>query len=318
MKKNLFYIIILYALILSSCSTKQRVAGTWRVDTKGKEQNTEYIFQRNGTLEVHTANQEVKINSWEYSKKKKAITISKQGNSKSELYVINYMDPFFLGLSNKDKGLVLSRQLKIKSVNHKAARRKLKGEWSLAQLEDSTLVVGENNLKIVFWDNGISQEIMGDEVRLGRWILSDDNASLTLSNNNYTQTIGINFLKKRRIRLTDNYGSYLMKKTDRIPKSPSNRKVEKRIVGAWTLSKVGDKAVKKSNYTLYLNEDGSLKIFEQQHVSKVGQWYVSEDGAFLVLDHSNGKESYPIQKISRSTLDLLDDFQTIKFDRVKE
>ena len=39
---------------------------------------------------------------------------------------------------------------------------------------------------------------MNEKVRLGRWVLNDNNTKLTLSNDNNTQTIDINFLKKNK------------------------------------------------------------------------------------------------------------------------
>ncbi len=319
MKNWLLYLgFIVYVLGAGSCSTKKQLLGTWRIETKGDSEGTEYVFQRNGTLEKHISGQDIEINNWEYSKKNKAITISKNNNPESELFVINYLDPLFLGLSNKENGILLSRQLKIKSLNHRAARKKLKGEWSLVQLEDSTFVVGEQNLRMIFRDNGVYQQSIGDDSRMGRWILAEDNSTVTLSTDEKTQTLGVNFLQKRKLKLTDDYGSYLMDKTDRIPKSPSNKKIAKQIVGAWALENVGEKQVEESDCTIYLNEDRSLKVFENQHITQDGQWFVSEDGAFLVFDHSAGRKSYPIEKISHKKMKLLDDFQSIGFRRVKE
>lgn len=302
-------------ILLNSCSTKQKLVGTWKVETKGDFHHVEYNFQRNGTLELKTNPQNIEVNNWEYSKKNKAITISHQSRPESKQYFVNYLDPFFLGLSNKSNGIILTRQLKIKSLNHQAARRKLKGEWSLFQFEDSTLTVNEQHLTILFLDNGVYRETIGEDSRLGRWILSDDNTQLTLSNDDYTQTLGIAFMQKRKIELKDTYGSYLMQKTDRVAKSPSNQQIQKRIVGAWDLKKVGDKIIEDSEYTLYLNDDNSLKIFQEQHISKTGQWQISEDGAFLIFDYSNGQDFYPIENISKNKLTLMDDFQIVSFKR---
>jgi hypothetical protein len=317
MKQILLHIIFAFLLfVVASCSTKQRIVGSWKVDTKGESLNKAYVFHKNGTLEVRESDKNSEINNWEYSSRKKVITISKKNNPQSEHFVLTYLDPLFMALSNNDEGVSMSRQLKIKSLNHKSALRKLKGEWSLIQLEDSSHN-NDLNLKFTFWDNGIYQQSIDDETRLGRWILNDDNSKLTLSNDEYTQTIGLNFVKKSKLQIIDNYGSYLMEKTERISNSPGNKKIANRILGAWALSVVGSKLVENSNYTLYLNDDGSLKIFEEQKISQVGKWYVSEDGAFLVLEHSDMQISYPIKDLTYNRLDLIDDFQSISFKRVK-
>ncbi|BDS10640.1 hypothetical protein [Aureispira anguillae] len=319
MKYHLIYLLLIgYLVSFSSCSLKQRIIGAWKVENKGKTKGAVYTFQPSGTLQLRTAQNEIDIYNWEFSNRNKSIILSKKNAPTAQVFFLNYLDLFFLGLSSPNEGLLLSRQLKIKSLSHKAARRKLKGEWSLVQLEDSTYVVDEQRLKIIFWDNGISQEITDGDARLGRWVLSDDNRTLTLSNDDYTQTIGIHFLQKQKLQLTDEYGSYLMTKTDQLPKAPSTNKVAKKISGAWSLKKVGKRIVEGANYTLYLNEDGSLKIFEQEHISKTGQWYVSNDGRFLILNHSYGQESYPIEQINGKKLSLVDEFKTITFRRIKE
>mgnify|MGYP001394385786 CR=1 FL=1 len=158
---------------------------------------------------------------------------------------------------------------------------------------------------------------MDDRERLGRWVLNDNNSKITLSNDDLTQTININFLKKNKLQFQDSYGSYMLEKSSNESKSPSNQKIENKIIGAWALTNVGEKEVGSSDYTLYLNEDGSLKIFEHQHIAEVGQWHVTEDAAFLVFEHSLGSLSYPIRDITRKNLQLIDDFQTIIFNRIK-
>ena len=160
------------------------------------------------------------------------------------------------------------------------------------------------------------QQIQGNNHQLGRWILSNDNRKLTLSNDELTQTIAVSFTQKYRLQISDVYGSYLLEKKERLLKSPSNKKVAAQIVGAWMLTLVGTKAVEDSDYTLYLNEDGSLKIFENNQIAELGKWSVSEDGAFLVLEHSDKNHSYPIESIGLNKLKLKDNFESIVFKRV--
>ncbi|MCH2022762.1 MAG: hypothetical protein MK207_09815 [Saprospiraceae bacterium] len=312
---NLGFLLFIWSI--SSCSTKQRIVGNWKIETKDTTFERSYFFKKNGTLEIAFSKENTEINNWEYSKKKKVITISEKDNIISEHFVINYISPLFLGLSNKDNGFVLTRNLKIKSINHNKARKKLRGEWSIVQIEDSCYNYNEKNLTFHFFKNSSYREKVNEKVRLGRWVLNDNNTKLTLSNDNNTQTIDINFLKKNKLQFTDQYGSYILEKTNNESKAPSNQQIEHKIIGAWALANVGDKEVGSSDYTLYLNEDGSLKIFEDQHISQVGQWYVSEDAAFLVFEHSLGRLSYPIENISRKSLELIDDFQTILFNRIQ-
>ena len=308
---------LLFIWSISACSTKQRIVGNWKLETKDTTFERSYFFKRNGTLELSLSKDKTQINNWEYSKKNKSITISEKDNIISEHFIINYISPLFLGLSNKDNGFILTRNLKVKSINHNKARKKLRGEWSIVQIEDSSYNQNEKNLSFQFMKNGVYREILDEKERLGRWVLNDDNSKITLSNDDATQTIDINFLKKNKLQFRDNYGSYMLEKNNNESKSPSNQKIENKIIGAWALANVGEKEVGSSDYTLYLNEDGSLKIFEHQHISQVGQWHVTEDAAFLVFEHSLGSLSYPIQDISRKNLQLIDDFQTIIFNRIK-
>jgi hypothetical protein len=83
------------------------------------------------------------------------------------------------------------------------------------------------------------------------------------------------------------------------------------------LSVVGNKTVENVDYTLYLNEDGSLKIFEDNRIAEIGRWSVSSDGAFLILEYSDKRLSYPIESIGFNKLNLKDNFETIVFKRVK-
>ena len=296
-----------------TCSYKPLIKGKWRLDKAPEDMYTTMQFKKNGTLLLQNK-EETLIQNWDYSHNRRLITISNKDNPESEYFVINYIDPFFMGISNKQKAYTLSRSLKVKSVNHRTARRKLKGTWTLMELDGQ--LQAPQKMQLSFWDNGVYQQIQGNNHQLGRWILSNDNRKLTLSNDELTQTIELSFTQKSRLQISDVYGSYLLEKKERLLKSPSNKKVAARIVGAWMLTLVGTKAVEDSDYTLYLNEDGSLKIFENNQIAELGKWSVSEDGAFLVLEHSDKNHSYPIESIGLNKLKLKDNFESIVFKRV--
>jgi hypothetical protein len=296
-----------------TCSYKPLIKGKWRLDKAPEDMYTTMQFKKNGTLLLQNK-EETLIQNWDYSHNRRLITISNKDNPESEYFVINYIDPFFMGISNKQKAYTLSRSLKVKSVNHRTARRKLKGTWTLMELDGQ--LQAPQKMQLSFWDNGVYQQIQGNNHQLGRWILSNDNRKLTLSNDERTQTIELSFTQKSRLQISDVYGSYLLEKKERLLKSPSNKKVAARIVGAWMLTLVGTKAVEDSDYTLYLNEDGSLKIFENNQIAELGKWSVSEDGAFLVLEHSDKNHSYPIESIGLNKLKLKDNFESIVFKRV--
>lgn len=317
MKYTLNYIILIAFLgHFSACNIKQQIVGTWSAESKNNSPKAVYNFRPNGTLQLKTS-QLTDIYNWKFSKKNKSIVISKKNDPSPTVFFVNHLDLFFLGLSNTNEGLLLSRKFKVKSLSHQAARKRLKGEWTLVEFEDSTLVVWEKSLKMTFWDNGIYEEATQENIQLGRWLLSDDNHTLTLSNDHYTQTVQLHFLQQQKLELMDEYGSYLMTKTAHLPQATSMHKVAKKMVGTWALKKVGERIVEGSNYSLFLHEDGSFKIFEQEQVSKMGKWNVSEDGLFLILNHSQGQDSYPIEGITRKKLRLLDDFQSITFRRIK-
>ena len=296
-----------------TCSYKPLIKGKWRLDKAPKDLYTTMQFKKNGTLLVQNKD-ETLIQNWDYSNNRRLITISNKDNPESEYFVLNYIDPFFMGISNKQKAYTLSRSLKVKSVNHRTARRKLKGSWTLMELDGQQQA--PQKMQLSFWDNGVYQQIQGNNNQLGRWILSNDNRKLTLSNDELTQTIDVSFTQKYRLQISDDYGSYLLEKKERLLKSPSNKKVAARILGAWMLTSVGNKAVEGSEYTLYLNEDGSLKIFESNQIVELGKWSVSKDGAFLVLEHSDKNHSYPIESIGLNKLKLKDNFESIVFKRV--
>jgi hypothetical protein len=288
--------------------------GKWRVNKTGVSAATTMQFMKNGTLLVRDT-QATMIQNWEYAHQRRLITISKKDNPVAEHYILHYIDPFFMGLSNKQTAYNLSRSLKVKSINHRTARRKLKGTWSLVELEDS--LKAPQKWQLSFWGNGVYQQISSNTQQLGRWELSNDNRKLILSNDNLTQTVALRFTEKKRLEFTDKYGIYLLEKKERFAKSPSNKKVSARILGAWMLSVVGNKTVENVDYTLYLNEDGSLKIFEDNRIAEIGRWSVSSDGAFLILEYSDKRLSYPIESIGFNKLNLKDNFETIVFKRVK-
>lgn len=306
-------LLIICSMTFFTCSYKPLIKGKWRLDKAPEDMYTTMQFKKNGTLLLQNK-EETLIQNWDYSHNRRLITISNKDNPESEYFVINYIDPFFMGISNKQKAYTLSRSLKVKSVNHRTARRKLKGTWTLMELDGQ--LQAPQKMQLSFWDNGVYQQIQGNNHQLGRWILSNDNRKLTLSNDERTQTIAVSFTQKYRLQISDVYGSYLLEKKERLLKSPSNKKVAARIVGAWMLTLVGTKAVEDSDYTLYLNEDGSLKIFENNQIAELGKWSVSEDGAFLVLEHSDKNHSYPIESIGLNKLKLKDNFESIVFKRV--
>lgn len=306
-------LLIICSMTFFTCSYKPLIKGKWRLDKAPEDMYTTMQFKKNGTLLLQNK-EETLIQNWDYSHNRRLITISNKDNPESEYFVINYIDPFFMGISNKQKAYTLSRSLKVKSVNHRTARRKLKGTWTLMELDGQ--LQAPQKMQLSFWDNGVYQQIQGNNHQLGRWILSNDNRKLTLSNDELTQTIELSFTQKSRLQISDVYGSYLLEKKERLLKSPSNKKVAARIVGAWMLTLVGTKAVEDSDYTLYLNEDGSLKIFENNQIAELGKWSVSEDGAFLVLEHSDKNHSYPIESIGLNKLKLKDNFESIVFKRV--
>lgn len=306
-------LLIICSMTFFTCSYKPLIKGKWRLDKAPEDMYTTMQFKKNGTLLLQNK-EETLIQNWDYSHNRRLITISNKDNPESEYFVINYIDPFFMGISNKQKAYTLSRSLKVKSVNHRTARRKLKGTWTLMELDGQ--LQAPQKMQLSFWDNGVYQQIQGNNHQLGRWILSNDNRKLTLSNDELTQTIELSFTQKSRLQISDVYGSYLLEKKERLLKSPSNKKVAARIVGAWMLTLVGTKAVEDSDYTLYLNEDGSLKIFENNQIAELGKWSVSEDGAFLVLEHSDKNHSYPIESIGMNKLKLKDNFESIVFKRV--
>ena len=306
-------LLIICSMTFFTCSYKPLIKGKWRLDKAPEDMYTTMQFKKNGTLLLQNK-EETLIQNWDYSHNRRLITISNKDNPESEYFVINYIDPFFMGISNKQKAYTLSRSLKVKSVNHRTARRKLKGTWTLMELDGQ--LQAPQKMQLSFWDNGVYQQIQGNNHQLGRWILSNDNRKLTLSNDELTQTIELSFTQKSRLQISDVYGSYLLEKKERLLKSPSNKKVAAQIVGAWMLTLVGTKAVEDSDYTLYLNEDGSLKIFENNQIAELGKWSVSEDGAFLVLEHSDKNHSYPIESIGLNKLKLKDNFESIVFKRV--
>ena len=70
------------------------------------------------------------------------------------------------------------------------------------------------------------------------------------------------------------------------------------------------------DYTMYLYNDSVLKIYEDQKATKVGQWSVTADGGFLLLQYGNTEELYPIEKITTSKLQVKDELQSIVFKKI--
>jgi hypothetical protein len=69
---------------------------------------------------------------------------------------------------------------------------------------------------------------------------------------------------------------------------------------------------------MYLHSDGSLQVFEDQNITKSGRWYVTEDTNLLILEHNEGQEIYPIEKIKFKRLKIRDEFQSIWLKKVSK
>ncbi len=315
MKTNYLYIIsflLWTSLLLGSC-TKTRLLGNWRVKSEGILKGSEFTFQKNGTLEIESTNQEIHLENWEYSPKKNLLTLSNTYQSTPQYYHIKHLNTIFLVLNQDSSSHTLIRQLKVKSFNYQKAKKRLRGGWSLVRLGKKNK--GESSeLQIFFWDNGAYQQIINGAIQLGQWQLDDKAQKIVLSSSDSEQNYRIKFLKNNKIELATSYDSYLFEQTDKIKKTPSNKKIERQIVGAWTIKKIGKQTI-DIDYTMYLNPDGVLKIFEKQAASQIGRWFVTEDGSFLILQYDDTQEMYPIEKIQYRRLEIRDEFETVIFKK---
>jgi len=310
---NILLSIICLLLLTTACS-KRHLIGVWRVESKGKHENAEFHFKRNSTLNYKKPDNSLTIKSWDFSRKEQEITISSRNTDKVEKYELTYLGPILANIKDQEDNYLLVRQLKVKSINYSKALRKLRGEWALIQLEDQDV---SNRLQLIFWENGAAQQISNGEVQNGRWVLSDDTKQLIFSSHGEDITFNIQFLQKKKIELEDQYGTYLFEKKKKTKKTPASWKIKSRIVGAWQLNKVGKDAV-EIDYRMYLLEDGSMKIFENQEIAQVGQWQVAENGGLLILDYADQQKTYPIESMKRNKLKIRDESQTVTFKRFVE
>lgn len=318
--KNIHYYLLLGSLflLLNSC-VKTRLAGTWKSKEAPQQSQTEFTFQPNGTLKYKTAENETKLESWEYSKKRKQITVSNTAEAQPKKYTIHTFTGLYMVMSSDEEYYTLSRQIKVKSLNYNKATKQIRGQWNLVQLdnENKNVAPSNNELSMIFWNNGTYQQSISGNSLLGKWALSGDGKIISLASEDGMKEYGINFLKNGNVELVDEYGSYFFEKKAKTKKTPSSQKIERKIVGAWTFDKIGKEKL-ELDYTLYLHTDGSLKIFENQEITKSGRWYVSEENNLLVLEHNEGQEIYPIEKIKSKRLEIRDEFETILLKKVSK
>ena len=319
MKRRYTYLLLASSFLLLNSCVKTRIAGTWKTKEVTEQPSAEFTFQPNGTLQYKTTNDEIQLESWEYSKKRKQLTVSSTNSAKSKKYTIHTFTGLYMVMSSEEEYYTLSRQLKIKSFNYNKATQKIRGEWNLVQLgtENQNVAPSSNQLRITFWNNGTYQQNISGNIVLGKWVLSNDAKTLSLGSETGTEEYTINFLKNGKIELIDQYGSYFFDKKARTPKAPANKKIERQIVGAWTIEDIGKKQL-SLDYTMYLNSDGSLQVFEDQNITKSGRWYVTEDSNLLILEHNEGQEIYPIEKIKFKRLKIRDEFQSIWLKKVSK
>lgn len=316
--KKLYYFLFISTLflLLNSC-VKTRLAGTWKSKEASQQTRAEFTFQPNGTLKYKTAENETKLESWEYSKKRKQITVSNTTDAPPKKYTIHTFTGLYMVMSSGDEYYTLLRQLKVKSLNYNKATKQIRGQWNLVQLENENVAPSSSQLNMIFWNNGTYQQNISGNIVLGKWALSSDTKTLSLASEEGTEEYVINFLKSGKIELVDQYGSYFFEKRAKTKKTPSSKKIERKIVGAWTFDKIGKKNL-ELDYTLYLHIDGSLQIFENQEITKSGRWYVSEENNLLVLEHNEGQDIYPIEKIKSKRLKIRDEFETILLKKVSK
>lgn len=310
-----YLLIAITTLFLSSC-VKTRLVGTWKTNNdKNNTATATFTFNSNGTLKYQIEDEVPQLDAWEYAKRKRQITISSSDTETKRFQIHNFTGLYLL-MSDDEDSYALVKQIDVKSFNYQKANKKLRGQWNLIPLEE-TEESSESDFQLTLWDNGVFQQIINENPELGTWSLSDDTKSILLDSEEGSQSYGIQFLKNGNVALQDEYATYSFKKVAKTKKTPSNKKIERRIVGAWTFETIGEETL-EIDYTLYLHSDGSLQTFEDQEVSKSGRWYVSEDGGFLVLEHQDGVDSYPIEKIKARQLRIKDEMQTIILKKISK
>lgn len=96
----------------------------------------------------------------------------------------------------------------------------------------------------------------------------------------------------------------------------TNLQAQTTLIGSWLLKKISSEKTSQAAYILFLNEDKSFKIFQQQHIAASGEWQVN-DKQTLVLKFSTGEETqYPIKRIKTNGLVLVDDNKNVIFKRL--
>jgi len=88
------------------------------------------------------------------------------------------------------------------------------------------------------------------------------------------------------------------------------------ITGSWLLKKISSEKTSRTAYILFLNEDKTFKIFQQQHIASSGHWSVNDNNT-LILTFTTGEEThYPLKRVQPKTLVLIDDNKTVFFKRL--
>ena len=257
----------------------------------------EMNLHRNGKANIKN-NDEWNVISWEYSNSNRRLTLSDDNHTINEL-LITYVDPVFLNAIQGNNAFLFTRDLTVPSTKYTLSKKSIIGNWSLQKFNEKDSLLS-NSMDISFIENRFCiRKNQGNSFQ-EQWLIDTEADNLILVNSNERKTFKIKFIKKDLIQLEDAYGSYFLKKTGKNNKA---KRQFSKLLGNWKLIEINNvKEIFESN--MYINFDGSVKIFQNNNIQKTGQWELSNDHSSLLMKFEEENILYDIESIRAGKLKL--------------
>lgn len=299
---------VLLIIFTNSCTHRIQFLGNWKNSQKDKIQLEEMNLHRNGKADIKK-NDEWNVISWDYSNNNRRLTLSDDNQTLSEL-IITYIDPVFLNTIQGKDAMLFTRDLTVPSSKYSLSKKLIIGNWSLQKFNDKDSLLS-SSMDISFIENGFCIRKNQGSSYQEQWLIDTEADNLILVNSNERKTFEIKFIKKDLIKLDDAYGSYFLKKTGKNNKA---KRQFTKLLGNWELIEINNvKEIFESN--MYINFDGSVKIFQNDNIQKTGQWEISNDHGSLLMKFEEDNILYEIESIRAGKLKLSSDQSIYTFKK---
>lgn len=290
----IFFVSIIFT---NSCTHRIQFLGNWKNNQKEMIQLQEMNLHRNGKADIKN-NEEWNVISWDYSNKKRVLVLSDNDQTINEL-IVTYIDPVFLNSIEGTNSILFTRDLSIPSNKYTLSKKSIIGNWTLQKFNEKDSLIS-NLMELSFFENGYCNRQNSNNNFQEQWLIDTEAEHLILFNSKEKSTFTINFIKKDLIRLEDSFGTYYLKKTDK--NSKAKRQFSK-LMGNWKLIEINNlKETFASN--MFINLDGTVKIFQNNHIQQSGQWVLSNDHRSLLMQFEEENILYEIESINSSKLKL--------------